>query len=161
MGVYQRTMSRLSTTSSLRWVVSRVISPLDMRLKGTRFAPSTFGVEFPLCFLTTTGRRSGEERTVPLLFACTPIGSPAIVASNFGQQNHPGWALNLQADPIASLEIDGQSRPVVARLATEEELSTVWALFDGFWRGYKEYREIAPRAIKVFILEESMYPPAS
>lgn len=130
-----------------------------MRLKGTRFAPSTFNVDYPLCFLTTTGRRSEERRTVPLFFARTDQGSPAIVATNFGQQNHPAWALNLEADPEASLEIDGQSRPVMARMATEEELSALWPLFDGFWPGYKEYREIAPRAIKVFILEESMHPP--
>jgi len=130
-----------------------------MKLKGTRLAPSTFGVDYPLCFLTTTGRRSGEQRTVPLFFARTAQGSPAIVATNFGQQNHPAWALNLEADPEAFLEIDGQSRPVIAGLATEEELSTLWPLFDGFWPGYKEYRAIAPRAIKGFILEESMHPP--
>lgn len=130
-----------------------------MRLKGTRLAPSTFGVDYPLCFLTTTGRKSGEQRTVPLFFACTTQGSPAIVATNFGQENHPAWALNLGADPTASLEIDGQSRRVMARLATEEELSALWPVFDGFWPGYKEYREIAPRSIKVFVLEESMPPP--
>ena len=124
-----------------------------MRLRGTRFAPSTFAVDFPLCFLTTTGRRSGDQRTVPLYFATTPEGSPAIVATNFGQQSHPGWALNLEADPHSSLEIDGRSRTVVARLASADEIADLWPRFDGIWPGYEKYREIAPRDIKVFILK--------
>jgi deazaflavin-dependent oxidoreductase (nitroreductase family) len=124
-----------------------------MKLKGTRFAPSTLGVDFPLCFLTTTGRKSGVQRTVPLFFVRTPGGSPAIVATNFGQKGHPAWALNLDADPNASLEIEGQSSPVVARRGSDKEKAQLWALFDGFWPGYEGYREIAPRDIKVFILE--------
>lgn len=157
MGMYQRTVTRLSTTRSLRWTLSKVASPLDMRFKGTRFAPSTFGVDLPLCFLTTTGRRTGKRRTVPLFFASTPVGSPAIVATNFGQESHPGWALNLEADPLASLEIEGHSRLVAARQASTAESAALWPLFDGFWPGYSEYREIAPRDIKVFVLEHAMH----
>jgi deazaflavin-dependent oxidoreductase (nitroreductase family) len=124
-----------------------------MKLKGTRFAPSTFAVDLPLCFLTTTGRKSGEPRTVPLFFVRTAQGFPVVVGSNFGQQSHPGWALNLQAVPAASLEIDGESFPILARLASEDEVTELWPLFDGIWPGYEEYREIAPRDIKVFVLE--------
>jgi deazaflavin-dependent oxidoreductase (nitroreductase family) len=151
--MYQRAMSRLSTTRGLRWTLSKVLSPLDLKLKGTRFAPSTFAVDFPLCFLTTTGRKSGEPRTVPLFFVRTTEGFPAIVGSNFGQKSHPGWALNLEADPDASLEMDGESLSVVARLASTDEVAELWPLFDGLWPGYEEYRKIAPRDIKMFILE--------
>ncbi len=93
------------------------------------------------------------QRTVPLYFVTTPEGSPAIVATDFGQQSHPGWALNLEADPRSSLEIDGRSRTVVARLASADEIADLWSLFDGIWPGYEKYREIAPRNIKVFVLE--------
>ncbi|MCL1600241.1 MAG: nitroreductase family deazaflavin-dependent oxidoreductase [Actinomycetia bacterium] len=153
MGMYQRALARLSTMGGLRWALSKVLSPLDTRLKGTRFAPSTLGVDFPLCFLTTTGRKSGAKRTVPLFFVTAPNGSPAVVATNFGQENHPAWALNLDAHPNATLEIDGLSRSVVARRASNDEASALWPLFDGFWPGYEEYRKLAPRDIRVFVLE--------
>lgn len=153
MGSYQRALELLSTTRGLRWTLSKVLSPLDTKLKGTRFAPSALGVDFPLCFLTTTGRKSGTQRTVPLFFVATPEGSPAVVATNFGQKNHPAWALNLDADPGATLEIDGYSRTVVARQASDAEIAGLWRQFDGFWPGYEEYRELAPRDIKVFVLE--------
>ena len=157
--MYQRAVTGRSKTSGLRWVLSKVASPLDLKLKGTRFTPSTFGVDLPSCFLTTTGRKSGEQRTVPLLSATLATGSPAVVATNFGQTSHPGWALNLEADPSASLEIEEESRDVVARIASNQEATESWPLFDGFWPGYSRYREIAPRDIKVFILDPSVNSP--
>ncbi len=139
--------------SIFRWVLSRILTPLDMKLKGTPFAPSTFGVDMPLCFLTTTGRKSGEERTVPLLYVTTPEDLPVVAATNFGQSLHPGWALNLEADSRALLEVDGRTRQVVAHRATPAQVIELWPLFDDIWPAYEEYRKIAPRDIKVFILK--------
>ena len=155
MGVYQRTIIRLSKTSGLRWVLSKTLTPLDVRLKGSRFAPSRFGLNLPLCFLTTTGRKSGEPRTIPLLFVIPPAGGHAVAATNFGRTNHPGWALNLEAEPRATLEVDGETTRVVARKVDTQEVLEIWPLFDGMWPGYEEYREIAPRDIKVFVLTPS------
>jgi deazaflavin-dependent oxidoreductase (nitroreductase family) len=86
-------------------------------------------------------------------------GSRAVVATNFGQKSHPGWALNLETDPRASLEIDEKSSDVVAHIAASQEAAESWPLFDGFWPGYSKYREIAPRDIKVFILDPSVSSP--
>lgn len=155
MGVYQRTMSKLSKTSGLRWILSKTLTPLDVMLKGSRFAPSRFGLNLPLCFLTTTGRKSAEPRTVPLLFVTPPAGGYGVAATNFGRTSHPGWAHNLEADPAATLEVDGETTAVVARRADADEVLEIWPLFDGIWPGYEEYREIAPRDIKVFILTPS------
>jgi len=107
----------------------------------------------PLCFLTTTGRKSGEPRTVPLLFIATDNGGPAVAATNFGRQTHPAWALNLEATPAAIFEVGGVSRTVTARRASGDEVAELWPRFDGIWPAYEEYREIAHRDIKVFILE--------
>jgi len=153
MHIYQRTLLRLGKTRGLRWVLAKVLTPLDMKLKGTRFAPSNLGLDMPLCFLTTTGRKSGEPRTVPLLFITTDSGAPAIAASNFGRQTHPAWALNLEATPAATLEVDDTAKNVTARRASTEETAELWPRFDGIWPGYEEYREISHRNIKVFILE--------
>ncbi len=153
MNIYKSAMQRLSRTSGLRLVLSRTLTPLDMKLRGSRFAPSRFGLDMPLCYLTTTGRTSGEPRTVPLLFINTQGGFPAVAASNFGRANHPEWALNLEATPEAMLEINSEAREVTARRASEIETAELWPRFDDIWPGYEAYRAITHRDIKVFILE--------
>jgi deazaflavin-dependent oxidoreductase (nitroreductase family) len=152
MGLSERALIGLSKTSGLRWVLSKTITPLDMKLKGSRFAPSRFLLDVPLCYLTTTGRNSGEPRTVPLLFVDAPSGGRAVAATNFGRRSHPGWAYNLEAEPSATLETEGESTHVHARSVNNEEVLEIWPLFDGIWPGYESYRGIAPRSIKVFVL---------
>ncbi len=127
MGVYQRTIERLATTKGLRWVQSKALTPLDLKLRNSRFAPSRFGVDVPLCFLTTTGRKSGEPRTVPLLYVSvdTSQDAVAVVASNFGTEHHPGWAYNLEAEPRASLDIENDQRDVLAQAATPDEAQQI------------------------------------
>lgn len=146
-------MRSLSTTAWMRFLLSKILTPLDMQLKGTRFAPSTFGMDMPLCYLTTVGAQSGLERTVPLLFIEADSGATAVAATNFGTDRHPGWAYNLEANPRATIEIEGRTKQVVARAASDTEKAQLWPRFDGVWPGYEQYREIAPRDIKMFLLD--------
>ncbi|MGI9529163.1 MAG: nitroreductase/quinone reductase family protein [Acidimicrobiia bacterium] len=133
----------------------RTVQPtLDMKLKGTRFAPSAFGgVNTPLCYLTTMGRKSGEPRTVPLVYVPAGGGAVAVVASNYGQDHHPAWSYNLDANPSASLEIDDRASPVLARRTTDAETSSLWPQFSAVWPGYDTYRKITDRDIKMYLLE--------
>ena len=72
----------------------------------------------PICLLTTIGRKSGRARTVPLLYL--PDGDNlVIVASKGGMSTHPAWYLNLQAQPLASVETGSRVPAVVARPATD------------------------------------------
>lgn len=154
MNLYARVTRKLAKTSAMRWTLSKVLMPLDMRFKGTRFAPSTFGGQrVPLCYLTATGAASGEPRTVPLLYVPVGDGAVAVVASNFGGERHPAWSANLDAQPRATLEIDGTTHDVAARRANNEEAAAIWERFDHIWPGYERYREIAPREIRVYVLE--------
>jgi deazaflavin-dependent oxidoreductase (nitroreductase family) len=155
MNPYQRLMRRLAKNPVMRWTMSKVMTPLDLMLRNTRFAPSRLGMHAPLCYLTTVGRTSGEPRTVPLLYVDLEPEGRAVVATNWGTSNHPGWALNLEAEPHATLELDGTPHDVVARRATDDEAMAIWRRFDRVWPGYERYREIAPRDIKVFVLEGS------
>jgi len=134
-----------------RRLLSKVATPLDLQLKDTAFAPSKMGVDFPLCYLTTTGRQSGESRTVPLFYV-TAEGIPTVVATNWGTAKHPGWSHNLDANPSASLEIEGTSADVMARRLEHHETSGVWDQLIEIWPAYAQYREIAPRDIKVYAL---------
>jgi deazaflavin-dependent oxidoreductase (nitroreductase family) len=88
------------------------------------------------------------------LYVTPPRGGHAIAATNFGRRSHPGWAYNLEADPEAILDVDGDITSVVARKVGTDEVLEIWPLFDGIWPGYEEYRNIAPRDVKVFVLTE-------
>jgi len=109
---------------------------------------------FDTLMLTTTGRKSGEPRTTPLA-RMDLDGTPVVIASNFGRESHPGWSLNLLADPDAIVEEDGVTRPVVARLLTDEERERVWPQAVAIWPGYDTYRKTTDgiRDIRMFALD--------
>lgn len=110
--------------------------------------------------LTTTGRKSGQERTVPLLYS-RHNGALLVVGSNWGQQHHPAWALNLLADPEAKVTIRGKSGAVHARLVEGEERELVWTtILTKNWPGYENYAERSGRHINIFALEPVKTPQA-
>jgi deazaflavin-dependent oxidoreductase (nitroreductase family) len=118
------------------------------------------GTGLPTLLLTTTGRKSGQERTVPLLYA-EHDGALLVVGSNWGQQNHPAWALNLLANPEAKATVRGKTGPVRARLIKGEERELVWnTILTKNWPGYQDYAERAGRHINIFALEPVKTPRA-
>lgn len=151
MNWYDRTLQRLSTTAWFRWLLSKVLTPLDLKLRNTPFAPSSLGTNLPLCYLTTTGAVSGEPRTVPLLFL-RDDGTVLVSATNFGRDRHPAWSFNLDKTPRAVLEIDGTSRPVSSDRLSQDEVTRYWPAFDDIWPGYDTYRAITERDIKMYRL---------
>lgn len=159
MGLYQRSLMRLSRTTPGRLALSKILTPLDLRLKNSRFAPTRFGLDLPLCYLTTTGRTSGEPRTVPLLFLREPItdhapDAYAVAATNFGTDHHPGWSYNLDATSSGTLEIGDEHFTVSSRLLSERESAHMWPKFETIWPAYGTYRQIAPRDVKVYLLTQ-------
>ncbi|RIX28351.1 nitroreductase family deazaflavin-dependent oxidoreductase [Amnibacterium setariae] len=86
-----------------------------------------------LVLLTTTGRRSGEPRTAPMMFVDFD-GDPLVVGSNDGAAVDPDWVQNLRADPHAHVETpDGRRDRAVAEELTGAERQQTWAeLVAGF-----------------------------
>jgi deazaflavin-dependent oxidoreductase (nitroreductase family) len=80
----------------------------------------------PICLLTTTGRRTGRRRTVPLLYLAHGDDQIALVASRGGMSTHPAWYLNLLADPRATIDVGDRRQEVVARPATPSERADLW-----------------------------------
>ena len=139
-------------TRGFAWVGSRVLPVLDRPFRARRRSVTSLGTDFPLCYLTTTGRRTGALRTAALLYVGD--GDRAVViASNFGRKSHPAWSLNLLANPDATLTVDGIARPVRARVATAEERERYWREALRFWPGYEGYSRRAGREIRLFVLE--------
>jgi deazaflavin-dependent oxidoreductase (nitroreductase family) len=105
-----------------------------------------------LCVLTTTGRKSGLERHNPLAYF--PHGDGLVViASAGGSDRHPAWYHNLLANPVVRVEVDGASREMTARTATDEEKATIWPAVIAKAKNFAGYQVKTSRNIPVVILE--------
>jgi F420H(2)-dependent quinone reductase len=120
------------------------------RATGGRVGGRLWGL--PILLLTTTGRRTGKERTNPLCFY-TDGGDLVVVASNGGLEWFPSWWLNLLEHPQASVRVGRDSRAVVARPASPEEHARLWTAITTIAPGYLEYERRAPREIPLAILQ--------
>jgi F420H(2)-dependent quinone reductase len=104
-----------------------------------------------ICLLTTRGRKSGKARTVPLI--CLQEGDNlALVASLGGAPQHPVWFLNLQADPLADVELGAQRRRMRARVASAEEKNRLWPKLVDIYPPYETYQKRTSRQIPVVLL---------
>ena len=108
----------------------------------------------PTLLLTTTGRKSGEPRTTPLIYGRSG-DDVLLVASNGGNPKHPPWYLNLQADPEVEVQIKADVFKARARDATPEEKPEMWQTMLGNWQHYDRYQEMTEREIPVVVLERA------
>lgn len=120
------------------------------RASGGRIGSRIWGL--PIVLLTTTGRRSGRRRTVPL--CSLPRGeSYVVIASYGGLDRPPSWWLNLQRDPHAIVQFGRTTRNVVARETTSAERDRLWAEVTAIAPGYLGYERRTSRRIPVVVLE--------
>ena len=120
------------------------------RVSGGRLGSWLFGFRFLV--LEHVGRRSGVRRETPLLYARDEERF-VVAASNAGQDHHPAWWLNLQANPDAVVRIGRRAWPVKARRAEGDEAARLWSLLGDEWGWFDSYREGTDRDIPVVVLE--------
>ncbi len=153
---FQRLMQRLGSSRGGAWMFSRLLAPSDRVIhrvsKGRTSAPEVLA-GLPVIMVTTTGRRSGQARTSPLI--AVPVGdSLALLGTNFGQTGTPAWVFNLESDPRLTVAFHDRTLDLVARVATDAERAEVWRSSAGVYGGYEKYRErIVDRDIRIFVLE--------
>ena len=119
------------------------------RLSGGRIGGRIVGG--PVLLLTTIGRKSGKERTLPLLYL-TDGNTIVLVASNGGVAKHPLWWLNLQAHPQARVQIRSRTLNMTATVAEGEERNRLWSRLVAMYPGYADYQKRTPREIPVVLL---------
>lgn len=112
----------------------------------------------PICLITTTGRRTGRSRTVPLLYLPHHHGQIVVVASHGGMSTHPAWYLNLCADPRATVEIGTSRRQMIARPASATERSELWPLLTAAYPRFEVYQGRTVRVIQAMILRPAPGP---
>jgi len=104
-----------------------------------------------ILLLTTTGRRSGQLRTTPLIHSVDGEDF-VVVASKGGAPDNPAWYENLLADPRAEVQVRGEEIPVSASTATGAERARLWTLMTEAWPAYDDYQERTEREIPVVVL---------
>jgi deazaflavin-dependent oxidoreductase (nitroreductase family) len=102
--------------------------------------------------LTTTGRKSGQERRNPLIYQ--KFGDDyLIVASKGGADEQPAWYLNLVAHPDVRVQVQGDKFTARARTATPGEKPEMWQVMAEVWPAYNDYQKKTDREIPVVVLE--------
>lgn len=122
------------------------------RVSGGRIAGTAGNV--PVLLLTTTGRKTGKQRTTPLLFILDGE-DVVVVASNGGMDWFPAWWLNLQQHPAAVIEIGRERREVTASNADPARRARLWLELTARYPGYLKYEARTARRIPLVILHPS------
>jgi deazaflavin-dependent oxidoreductase (nitroreductase family) len=123
-----------------------------LAVTGGRFGWTVAGM--PALELTTTGRRSGEPRTVWLTSPVREGAALVIVASRGGDDNAPAWFLNLVDQPDVQVRLQGKEfEPMRARVATAEERERLWPEVVAGYSGYAAYQRKTEREIPLVLLE--------
>jgi deazaflavin-dependent oxidoreductase (nitroreductase family) len=104
--------------------------------------------------LTTTGRKSGQPRTTPLIYR-KQGDAYTVIASNGGSEEPPLWYRNLQADPNVEVQVLGDRFTARARTASPDEKPAMWRTMAGTWPAYDDYQEKSSREIPVVVLERA------
>jgi len=105
----------------------------------------------PVISLTTTGRKSGKPRSTAV--ACFVDGDRLVSAGmNLGKPQHPAWALNLIANPQATIAIAGETVDVIARKAAGEERERLWSRWVELQPSAQAFEDLAGREVPLFVL---------
>lgn len=152
--IVRRVMNRLASSQGVLRTFLRFLTAVHLavyrvtggRVTGTKTMPSG-----GMILLTTTGRKSGQPRTVPLL-TLRHDGDWLVTASNAGLERPPAWLFNLQANPAATVQAGRATTPVTATIADETTRARLWPLFLRTYPGYADHEQRASRAIPVVIL---------
>jgi deazaflavin-dependent oxidoreductase (nitroreductase family) len=121
------------------------------RLTGGRVGGKVAGL--PVLLLTTTGRKTGTQRTVPLGYF-EDGDAYVVVGSKGGAPQHPAWYLNLEAHPEVGVQIGSEQRRMRARRASPEEAERLWPSILDRAPGYAKYRAKTRREIPLVLLEQ-------
>ncbi|HEY2298248.1 MAG TPA: nitroreductase family deazaflavin-dependent oxidoreductase [Jatrophihabitans sp.] len=107
-----------------------------------------------ILLLTTTGRKSGTDRTSALIYRDWE-DKQLIVASKGGADDPPAWFLNLENDPEVTVQIKGDRFKAKARVATPDEKPAMWEHMVQVWPDYANYQAKTDRDIPVVVLERA------
>jgi deazaflavin-dependent oxidoreductase (nitroreductase family) len=124
----------------------------EFRANGGRVGGQFEGA--PLLLLTSTGAKTGEARTTPVVYLRD--GEHLVIfASKAGAPTNPAWYHNLLADPSATVEVGNETAQVNASVAAGEERERLYALQSERFPQFVEYARKTTREIPVVVLQRA------
>jgi deazaflavin-dependent oxidoreductase (nitroreductase family) len=108
----------------------------------------------PTLLLTTTGRKSGRELTLPLIFGRSGEDY-MVVASKGGAPQHPSWYLNLSDNPTVKVQVKGDKFTARAHTANAQERAALWPKMVEIYGPYADYQKKTDRQIPIVVLQRA------
>ena len=149
---FPRPLAWLARRKWGRELAVRVFTPLDKLVY--RITRGRRGLSPPesVLLLTTTGRKTGQPRQVPILYL-RDGDRYWVVGSSYGRPSHPAWSSNLLAHPDAFVHVRGRRVDVTARLASDDERATLWPRLLKLYPTWETYATWTDRDFRLFRLE--------
>lgn len=107
---------------------------------------------YPCLVLTTTGKKSSEPRQAAVIYG-TDGDKHIVVASKGGSDIPPAWFVNLQANPLADIQVKANKLAVRMRVAEGQERERLWQKMAAIFPAYLEYQQKTDRVLPVVVLE--------
>jgi len=131
--------------------IGRIVSPLQRQLYRRTGGRLSLTGRAPVLLLTTTGRRTGKARTIPLLYLRD--GARLVICKvNPGFERPNPWVVNLRAQPHAQAQIGRSTTSMAARPASDDELDRYWPQLIKMWPAYQAFHDNGGKR-SVFVLE--------
>jgi len=148
---------RLGSTRLGVLAIGRIVSPLQRQLYRRTGGRLSLTGRAPVLLLTTTGRRTGKARTVPLLYLRD--GERLVICNvNPGFERTNPWVLNLRAQPHAQVQIGRGTTSMTARPASDDELDRYWPRLTKVWPAYQAFYDNGGKR-SVFVLKPEVLAP--
>jgi deazaflavin-dependent oxidoreductase (nitroreductase family) len=123
-----------------------------LKVSGGRLGWESAGM--PVLELTTTGRKSGQRRSVMLTSPVQEGATIVVVASRGGDDKHPAWFLNLRDHPDVEVAWKGEpKRAMRARVATPDERARLWPKVTAGNKHYAQYQTRTEREIPLVLID--------
>jgi deazaflavin-dependent oxidoreductase (nitroreductase family) len=151
--MYSRIVNAFSATAAGSWIVKYIASEIDPLLfRATNGRITSTGIAtLPMLCMTVVGRKSGKPRHVQLAYY-KDGGSWLVVASAMGQERHPGWRYNLEANPEVELQMRGERFAARANLLDDTQKERIWPSIKETIPQMNVYENRTDRNIRVFRL---------
>ena len=108
----------------------------------------------PVLLLEHVGRKSGAQRTTPLMYA-RDGDDLVLVASNGGARRSPAWFHNITAAGTATVQVDGERYAVIVHQADDSQRARLWPKAVAVYGEYEAYQRKTERQIPVVVLARS------
>jgi deazaflavin-dependent oxidoreductase (nitroreductase family) len=152
-GVFRRLAQRVGGTRVGVLAIGWMVSPLERQLYRRTGGRLSLTGRAPVLLLTTTGRRTGKARTVPLFYLRD--GDRFVICNvNPGFERPNPWTLNLRAEPRAKVQVGGCTVTVRAHAASGHELNRYWPRLTKMWPAYQTFHDKGGKR-SVFVLERA------